>query len=472
MACLRRGVEMRGPRGMRPIRAGVRHAVRLGADRGTLMPDSSALDVLIGLALLFAAFSLAVSRINEAVLGLLRYRGRRLEAELRRLLGGPTPGGAAGERGGGDGAAVDVASELLDGPLRVMRAAGEDEPSAAMVDHPPVRGAWAAMLRARRLRLPSYVPSTAFAQAMVDRVNPPVRAMLSQLRPDSLPVPVTDEARAAYQTAYDAATRTLDEATAGALLAAMPAEHAAGRVIAAALVAAVGPGAVATLEQGLAALPPSPVKSAMTAAIVRTGGDREKIVTELAQWFDQAMDRLSGWYKRRVAVFLLGYALLLSAAFNLDAIGVSRALWQDGTVRAAAVSASGAELDRSAATGTSPSGTPRDNGSQAGSSGATASEAGGADTADASPADTTEEAIQAVRDASGLALPIGWVRADDQRVDPRELPTSVEGWLLKILGVAISCFALTAGAPFWFELLGRLVNMRSSGPKPRTATGA
>ncbi|SNQ45969.1 conserved membrane hypothetical protein [Frankia canadensis] len=409
------------------------------------MPDSSALDVLIGLALLFAAFSLAVSRINEAVLGLLHYRGRRLESELRRLLGGPNAGA-----GGQDGERPDdVTSELFDGPLRVMRAAGEGRSSAAMADHPPVRGGWAAVRRARRLSLPSYVPSTAFAQALVDRVDPPARAMLSQLRPDGLPAQVSDEARATYQAAYEAATRALDETTARALHAAMPAEHAAGRVIAAALVSAVGAGAVDTLEQGLAGLPPSPAKSALTAAVVRTGGDREKIVAELAQWYDQAMDRLSGWYKRRVAIFLLCYAVVLSAAFNLDAIGISRALWQDGTVRAAAVSASGTELGRS-----EPASTPADD----------------ADASGGDPGDTTEAAIRAVRDASGLALPIGWVAADDQRDDPREAPSSVAGWLLKVLGLAIACFALTAGAPFWFELLGRLVNMRSSGPKPRSAT--
>jgi hypothetical protein len=437
------------------------------------MPDSSALDVLIGLALLFAAFSLAVSRINEAVLGLVRYRGRRLESELRRLLGGRPPGGAPPDSG--DPPPVDVAAELLDGPLRAMRTAGRDEVSADMADHRPVQRTWAAVSRARRLRLPSYVPSTAFARALLDRVDPPARAMLIQLRPDGLPSHIPEETREAYRSAYEAARHSLDEGSARALYAAMPADHPTGRVVAAALVSAVGSGTVGTLEDGLAALPPSLAKDALTAAVVQTGGDREKIITELARWYDEAMDRLSGWYKRRIAVFLLAYAIVLAAVFNLDAVAISRTLWQDGTVRDAAVTASQSQIGQPADVGsiTASSGEAGSDEAGSGETGSGAAQSGDGETggsSDAGVGDAVETAIRSVRDASGLALPIGWVRTSDDRDDPREVPHTVGGWLLKVAGLAIACFALTAGAPFWFELLGRLVNMRSAGPKPRSAT--
>ncbi|KPM56599.1 hypothetical protein CcI49_00485 [Frankia sp. CcI49] len=412
------------------------------------MPDSSALDVLVGLALIFAAFSLAVSRINETVLALFRYRGLRLEAELRRLLGGI-------RQAGGPADGPDVTAELLDGPLRVLRATGRDVLPVNVADHPPVSGFWASIRRARRLRLPSYLPSTAFAQALLDLVDPPARVMLHQLRPENLPAEIPAEIRTAYQRAYDAARRVLDEQTATALHQAMPAEHPTGRVVAAALVAAVRTGAVASLEESLAALPPSPARTALTAAIVKAGGDREKIIADLARWYDDAMDRLSGWYKRHITAFLLGYAILLSAAFNLDAIAITRALWQDGTVRQAAVAAAVAEV-----------GTAGDD--AATSSGTTTGTDATAD-GDATVGEAAERSIEAVRDASGLSIPVGWVDASDRRDDPREVPTSVGGWLLKIAGIAIACFALTAGAPFWFDLLGRLVNMRATGPKPRAA---
>jgi hypothetical protein len=41
------------------------------------------------------------------------------------------------------------------------------------------------------------------------------------------------------------------------------------------------------------------------------------------------------------------------------------------------------------------------------------------------------------------------------------------GWLLKVLGVLISGAAAAQGAPFWFDMLKRLINIRGSGPAPQ-----
>jgi hypothetical protein len=40
--------------------------------------------------------------------------------------------------------------------------------------------------------------------------------------------------------------------------------------------------------------------------------------------------------------------------------------------------------------------------------------------------------------------------------------------LKKTAGWLIMAFALAFGAPFWFDLLGKLVNIRKSGLKPLT----
>jgi hypothetical protein len=40
--------------------------------------------------------------------------------------------------------------------------------------------------------------------------------------------------------------------------------------------------------------------------------------------------------------------------------------------------------------------------------------------------------------------------------------------LLKLFGLGISAFALSFGAPFWFETLNKVVNLRGAGPKPKT----
>ena len=60
-----------------------------------------------------------------------------------------------------------------------------------------------------------------------------------------------------------------------------------------------------------------------------------------------------------------------------------------------------------------------------------------------------------------MGLPLGW----------RALPASPGAWLLKVLGLLATAFAMSFGAPFWFDLLNKLVRMRSAGNVPRRADG-
>jgi hypothetical protein len=71
----------------------------------------------------------------------------------------------------------------------------------------------------------------------------------------------------------------------------------------------------------------------------------------------------------------------------------------------------------------------------------------------------TAAAKAGIDDAKSLQIPLGWQTA----------PDDAGGWLLKLLGWLITVFALSFGAPFWFDVLGKVVNMRSSGPKPAGA---
>ena len=50
-------------------------------------------------------------------------------------------------------------------------------------------------------------------------------------------------------------------------------------------------------------------------------------------WFNQAMERVSGWYKRWTQVMILGIALLMTTALNVDSIAIARSLSRDATVQ-------------------------------------------------------------------------------------------------------------------------------------------
>lgn len=50
-------------------------------------------------------------------------------------------------------------------------------------------------------------------------------------------------------------------------------------------------------------------------------------------------------------------------------------------------------------------------------------------------------------------LPIGW------KAETKNWPNHIPGWLVTILAICI-------GAPFWFDILNKITNLRSTGPKP------
>jgi hypothetical protein len=45
-------------------------------------------------------------------------------------------------------------------------------------------------------------------------------------------------------------------------------------------------------------------------------------------------------------------------------------------------------------------------------------------------------------------------------------PTTPEAWCLKLLGLVITIAAISQGAPFWFDLLNRVTNLRGAGRPP------
>lgn len=59
-------------------------------------------------------------------------------------------------------------------------------------------------------------------------------------------------------------------------------------------------------------------------------------------------------------------------------------------------------------------------------------------------------------------FPIGWIKENipDQR--------DAWGWLTKIFGCLATGLALSLGAPFWFDVLQKFMNVRGAGVKPST----
>lgn len=197
-----------------------------------------------------------------------------------------------------------------------------------------------------------------------------------------------------------------------------------------------------SLAQAVDQLNESDVKTLLR-AVLDHADSLEAVKTELAVWYDEYMDRVSGWYKQRVRRYIFWLALGVSVAFNLDSLRLARAFYQSGPLRALAVQAA-ADYVRA-----HPAGPPAPSGS----------------TTAAAAAELAARVQEAQRVLGPLQLPLGWrtARPAGQPLAAflaEQLPGGFWlGWLLTAL-------ALSFGAPFWFDVLKNVANLRGAGPQP------
>ena len=212
----------------------------------------------------------------------------------------------------------------------------------------------------------------------------------------------------------------------------------------------VGQTTMTTIQQGIDALPPtmSPLKPSLEALAKNAGDDIGRFRASVEQWYDDHMDRVSGWYKRHVATITLVAGAILVVLLNINALTIGRTLYTESTV-STAVSNVAAKVTSCPAT------------------------------------ESQQECLanlQAQLSAAATAgLPIGWGTVRDctqpgarcNWLDQRGIFSrhGNSGWqlVLALIGFLIMIIALVPGAQFWFGLLSKLGTLRATGPKPATA---
>jgi hypothetical protein len=216
---------------------------------------------------------------------------------------------------------------------------------------------------------------------------------------------------------------------------------------------------------------PEDLKRQLLPILDETEADLEKLRTGIEKWFDDTMDRVSGWYKRRSQWFLFGIAIAVTIGLNISAVRIADRLWNDESVRSSVANAASQAAQAGNSTGgttsSSSTGGPTSSNSAGGASSTgttTTTGTAGAQTTTEDPAKDAQDAgtgvVQTTHTLAALKLPIGWDAAND-----RPNLAMIGGWLLTIL-------AATLGAPFWFDALSRLAPLRSSGKKPEKSSGS
>ncbi len=318
------------------------------------------LDVAIGTSFFFVFASLICSVVREALEGFFRTRPKLLEQGLHELLD---------ENGDAPGDAVE-----------------------AFYNHPLIDSLFYGPYAPNSSSLPSYIPAKHFSAALLDLVAPAGLA-LAQLPAAKAPA-AADVAAAAVAAAKVAAEEVASAAVAPGAIedANIAAARAAGADTAAAKVAAAAQAAadVATGAVGSASgapadiaarlndakfrallnavLPSEPSASAamlaapeaahaaaaagakrlsltpggqleraLRWALESSGGNMDKARQALESWYDNSMQRVSGWYKRETQAWLLGIGFVLAMLLNLNAVRVIERLYSDDELRTAIV---------------------------------------------------------------------------------------------------------------------------------------
>jgi hypothetical protein len=187
--------------------------------------------------------------------------------------------------------------------------------------------------------------------------------------------------------------------------------------------------AMVDIQDAVLRLPASHIRDSLLAQIGSAQGDMDRLRTHIAVGFDRAMDRLSGAYKRKLKVVTLATGLVLAVALNVDTIRIAEVLWHDTAIRQELVSLAPTLSDL----------------------GTGQADDGASPQARLSGIRTMEEVLR--------PLPLGW---DADAFKSLGLVAA----LYKAVGLLLTALALSLGAPFWFDLLSKLINLRGTGRKP------
>lgn len=156
---------------------------------------------------------------------------------------------------------------------------------------------------------------------------------------------------------------------------------------------------------------------------------------EIRIWFDQSMERASGVYNRNVKGVTLLIGLLVTLAINADTFHILERLNKDAALRSSINQVASKIV-----------------------------------------AENKEPSLDKINSyLDNITMPLGWSTMEQfkKQVNPRDPAKSKLGdWVLGIIkvmfGWLLSAAAIAMGAPFWFDLLGKFINVRNAGQVPES----
>jgi hypothetical protein len=169
------------------------------------------------------------------------------------------------------------------------------------------------------------------------------------------------------------------------------------------------------VEEKIQAIPSDALKASLMTIWRSVDRSATEFRAGVERWFDRSMERVTGWYKRRTMATLFLIGIVVAVTLNASTLTAANRLWKDDGFRQGLVAQ--VEHQQEEISGT--------------------------------------EALDRLEE---LQFPIGWEESNR--------PHGVTGLAIAIFGWLLTGAAITLGAPFWFDLLCKVSNLRAAGVRP------
>ncbi len=203
------------------------------------------------------------------------------------------------------------------------------------------------------------------------------------------------------------------------------------------------------LREGVKAIKAAPLRTSLSAVLADPKQTLATNQQKIEAWYNECMDRVSGWYKRRTVLWIWILAAIITICLNADSVRISKILWTNQAVRAAVIESAKSRAQTESSEALMPVAVHPDV---------------NAPKTAAAVAPHHNDVLTG-KERSELNELTGW--SDDIRQWAQmnswqriwHTLTHFPGWLFTIIAVSL-------GAPFWFDPLNRFMNIRSAGRAP------
>lgn len=375
------------------------------------MFNSPVFETILSLVFIILVFSVIVSCIQEGFVSVMKLRGKMLQYAIREMLN-------------------DQQNKNF---------------AHLLYQHPQID-----MLKQKQTDLPSYISSGSFASALIDLIANESTETIYQKVGDTI-----QKKEVLKQQAIDNSPALKNMA----MMSNQPLGDVPPSTIP--MIAKFNAGVETLQHSGLKKMLQSFSNISNDANALMMNGiddvaklkdEAEKLKSNIEAWYNGYMQRVTGWYKRKVRKNIFVASAIVTLFFNVNVLSLTKSIYTNSSLRGTVVA-------------------------MASSAGADSSFVPKLQQQFKNDSSLSKIDINAV---IGAKLPIGW-KIDNRCIQCQGKEGFANLWCLirsgwctfwhqftfnNVLGWILFVLLLSLGAPFWFDVLRKVVNIRNSGQSP------